>query len=123
MSQGIARKWNPNSYAPLRERDSKRADEARIWYEAVTQDPTGIGKSIAKALTQLGLKSFYEKKIQSPHGNVRADVLVERNSGPRSEVIVELKAFAPENTRPSSISDAVGGTLRKHAILAGFIKR
>ncbi len=119
----VARKWNPETYAPLRERDSKRAEEARNWYEGVTQDPTSIGKSIAKALTQLGLKSYYEKKIQSPHSSVRADVLVELDAGPRSEVIVELKAFAPENTRPSSISDAVGSTLRRHAGLAGFIKR
>ncbi len=119
----VARKWNPDSYAPLRERDSKRADEARVWYEAVTKDPTSIGKSIAKALNQLGLKSYPEKRIPSPHSNLRADVLVERNSGPRPEVIVELKAFAPENTRPSSISDAVGSTLRRHATFAGFIKR
>jgi len=115
--------WNPESYAPLRERDSKRAVEAREWYETVTQDPTGIGKSIAQALTALGLKSHYEAKLKSPNGSLRADVLVDRGGGLRSEVIVEIKAFAPENTRPSSISEAVRATLRKHAIFAGFLKR
>jgi hypothetical protein len=119
----ITRKWNPDSYAPLRERESKRADEARSWYEEATAEPTRIGKSIAKALSQLGVRSYHEARLKSPHGSVRADVLVERNGGPRSEVIVELKAFAPENTRPSSISDAIAATLRKHAIFAGFLKR
>lgn len=119
----VAETWNPDSYAPLRERDSKRADDARTWYEGVTSDPTGIGKSVAKALTSLGIRSFYERRVKTPHGSVRADVLAERSAGSRSEVIIELKAFAAENTRPSSISDAVGATLRKHAILAGFLKR
>ena len=116
----VARKWNPDAYAPLRERESKRADEARGWYEGATADPTGIGKSIAKALTALGVKSYHEARLKSPNGSLRADVLAERNGGARSEVIVELKAFAPENTRPSSISDAVGATLRKHAISRVF---
>lgn len=115
--------WNPEAYSPLRERDSKRAEEARSWYESVTGDPTGIGKSIAKALSELGLHSHHEAKLRSPNGTLRADVLVERNKGPRSQIIVELKAFAPENTRPSSISEAVRGTLRKHALFAGFLKR
>jgi hypothetical protein len=119
----IKRKWDPDSYAPLRERESQRADDARAWYGRATGDPTRIGKSIAKALTELGVRAFHERKVKTPHGSVRADVLAERDGGPRSEVIIELKAFAPENTRPSSISDAVKSTLRKHAILLGFLKR
>jgi hypothetical protein len=115
--------WNPESYAPLRERDSKRAEEARMWYETVTGEPTTIGKSVARALTSLGTKAFHEAKLRSPNGNLRADVLAERQAGPRSDVIVEIKAFAPENTRPSSISEAVRATLRKHALFAGFLKR
>jgi hypothetical protein len=70
----------------------------------------------------LGMKSHHEAKLKSPNGSLRADVLCERNGGPRSEVIVELKAFAPEYTRPSSISEAVRATLRKHALFAGFLK-
>lgn len=119
----VAGNWNPESYAPLRERESQRAQKARVWYEAVTSEPTVMGKTIAKALTQLGIKSFYETRLKSPHGSVRCDVLAERNGGQRSQVVVELKAFAPENTRPSSISDAVRSTLRKHAIFAGFLKK
>ncbi|MDO9383661.1 MAG: hypothetical protein Q7T86_12430 [Hyphomicrobiaceae bacterium] len=115
--------WNPDNYAPLRERESQRADAARTWYETVTGEPTLIGKSIAKALTGLGMKAHYEAKLRSPHGTLRADVLADRGGGPRSEVIVELKAFAPENTRPSSISEAVRATLRKHALFAGFLRR
>lgn len=108
-------KWNPETY--------QRAEKAREWYSTATGDPTGIGRAIARSLTALGLKSYHEKSIKSPNGNLRADVLVERSIGPRTQVILELKAFAPENTRPSSISEAIKSTLRKDAIYAGFIKR
>jgi hypothetical protein len=119
----IAGKWKPEAYAPLRERESQRADAAREWYKSATGDPTGIGKSIAEALRELGISAHHETKLKSPNGSLRADVLAERGGGPRSEVIVELKAFSPQNTRPSSISEAVRATLRKHAIFAGFLKR
>lgn len=120
----VAGTWNPATYATLRERgESQRADEARLWYQSVTSDPTSIGKSIARALTKLGIRSDHEFKLKSPNGSLRADVLCERNAGIRPEVIVELKAFSPDNTRPSSIAEAVRATLRKHAIFAGFIKR
>jgi hypothetical protein len=119
----VANKWNPDVYAPLRERESRRADDARDWYKRVTADPTNIHRSIAQALTLLGLKSTPEAKIKTRNGSVRADVLVERDGGPRSDVLIEVKAFAPENTMPSTITDAVRSTLRKHAVLAGFIQR
>ena len=32
--------WDPTSYKPLRERESDRADAARLWYETVTSTPT-----------------------------------------------------------------------------------
>jgi hypothetical protein len=119
----VSNKWNPDAYASLRERESKRADDAREWYKGVTNDPTNIHRGIANALSLLGIRSTHETKIKTRNGSVRADVLAERDGGPRSEVMIELKAFAPENTMPSTISDAVRGTLRKHAVLAGFIQR
>lgn len=107
----------------MRERESKRAEEARDWYKQVTREPTDIHRSIAKALTLLGVKSSHEAKIKTGNGSIRADVLAERDGGSRSEVLIELKAFAPENTMPSTITDAVRSTLRKLAVLAGFIRK
>lgn len=115
--------WDSSAYSPLRERESKRADEAREWYATMTSEPTALGRSIAIALSALELKAHHEVALKSPHGAVRADVLATRNTGSRPEVIVELKAWAPENTMPSTISGAIKATLRRHAVFAGFIKR
>ncbi|UCN16199.1 ATP-binding protein [Cellulomonas iranensis] len=115
--------WDPSSYAPLRERQSQRAEEGRAWYAEVTRNPTGLGRRIAFVLRHLGLDAQHEQDIRSDHGTVRADVLVKRPGAAQSEVIVELKAFSPENTMPSSIRDQIRITLRRHAQLAGFLPR
>lgn len=83
--------------------------------------PPSVNRLRATGVNEYGQR--YETKIKTRNGSVRADVLAERDGGPRSEIMIELKAFAPENTMPSTISDAVRGTLRKHAVLAGFIQR
>jgi hypothetical protein len=62
----IKRKWDPDSYAPLRERESQRADDARAWYGRATGDPTRIGKSIAKALTELAAAPFTSERSRHP---------------------------------------------------------
>ncbi|MBA1157037.1 ATP-binding protein [Microvirga mediterraneensis] len=115
--------WNPDNYAPLRERESKRADEARDWYSTVTTDPTKLGNRIARCLRELGVSAAYEQTVGSPHGRVRADVLIERSPMTPPNVIVEIKAFSPENTMPSTICQAVQTTLRRHAQFAGFLQR
>lgn len=115
--------WDPTRYAALRERPSDRASEARDWYPTVTTQPTKIGRRIARVLNSIGMPSSYEQDITSPHGTVRADVLSERSSSSQSVVITELKAFAPENTTPSAIRDAVRTTLRRHAQFGGFLPR
>ncbi|MDB5875579.1 MAG: hypothetical protein JWQ07_5021 [Ramlibacter sp.] len=115
-------RWNPSSYAPLREReDSQRGQSAKQWYPTATSNPTGIGRRIAEALTALDVPAAHEKTLTSEHGRVRADVLVSEPG--KKEVIVELKAFAPDQTRPSSIKDAIRTTLRRHAQFAGFLPR
>jgi hypothetical protein len=103
----VSGNWSPDAYAPLRERDSKRANEARSWYPTVTQKPTALGKRISKCLRELGLVSEYEQTLSSPHGKVRADILVDRSPIAPSNVIIELKAFSPENTMPSTIASSV----------------
>lgn len=115
--------WVPEYYAPLRERESKRADDARTWYSSVTQRPTEIGRRIAKCLTILGVSAAHEQTISSPHSKVRADVLIDRSPISPSSVIVEIKAFNPENTMPSTIASAILTTLRRHAQFAGFVQR
>lgn len=115
--------WEPSSYAPLRERQSQRAEEGREWYEGVTRSSVGLGRRIAFVLRQLGLEARHEVELRSEHGSVRADVLVKRPDSAQSEVIVELKAFSPDNTMPSSIRDQIRITLRRHAQFAGFLER
>lgn len=115
--------WDPSTYKPLRERESTRADEARTWYESVTNQPTQLGKRIARCLRQLGVHAAHEETLVSPHGKVRADVLVVRDSSTPQNAIVEMKVFSPANTMPSSICDAVKVTMRRHAQFAGFLAR
>lgn len=114
--------WNPDSYAPLRERESERAERARDWYESVTTSPTQLGRRIAQALRELNITALHEQTIESPHSRVRADILVTRESEPPN-IIVELKAFSSRNTMPSTISDSIKTTLRRHAQFAGFLQR
>ncbi|MGM1030134.1 MAG: ATP-binding protein [Actinomycetota bacterium] len=116
-------KWDPSSYAPMREIKSKRADEGRAWYAGVTTNPTGLGRRIAFVLRELGLDARHEVDVKSHHATVRADVLVKRPDHDQPEVIVELKAYSPEHTMPSSIRDQIKVTLRRHAVLAGFLQR
>ncbi len=115
--------WDPSSYKPLRERESDRAEAARIWYEGVTSSPTSLGKRLAKIFRELGLSAEHEQTITSTHGRVRADVLVIRSSAGPQNAIIEMKVFSAANTMPSSICDQVRITLRRHAQFAGFLAR
>jgi hypothetical protein len=118
----VSGQWNPDVYSPLRERESKRAEEARTWYEGVTTNPVGLGKRIARILTGLGQPAEHEQNVESPNGRVRADVLL-RKPNPQRTVIVELKAYSAENTMPSTICGAIQTTLKRHAHFAGFLQR
>lgn len=119
----VSGNWAPETYAPLRERESKRADAARNWYASVTQQPTALGKRLAKCLRASGLSADHEQTISSPHGKVRADILIDRSPIAPQNVIVELKAFSPENTMPSTIASSVLTTLKRHAQFVGFLPR
>lgn len=119
----ITGNWNPDAYAPLRERESQRAEDALKWYAEVTRQPTKSGRRIAQALNALGLSANFEQTVSSVYGRVRADVLINRAPLAPSNVIVELKAFSPENTMPSTITSQVQTTLRRHAQFAGFLQR
>ncbi len=119
----VSGNWESYNYAPMRERESQRADDAKNWYETVTTSPTLIGKRLAKILRALNLDATYEKPIRTEYGSVRADVFVEPTQDGDKRRIIELKVFASENTMPSSIKDQVKITLRRHAQLAGFLQR
>jgi adenylate kinase family enzyme len=119
----ISGNWSPDAYAPLRERASNRASEARDWYTTVTSQPTKLGRRIARCLNSLGMMAAYEETITSKHGKVRADVLVDRSPVAPPNLIIEIKAFSPENTMPSTIAQAVQVTLKRHAQFAGFLAR
>jgi hypothetical protein len=119
----ISGQWSPETYAPLRERESQRATAAREWYTTVTSQPTKLGKRIAKCLRLLSVNADHEQTVESPHGRVRADILVDRSPISPPNVIVEMKAFSAENTMPSSICQAVQTTLRRHAQFAGILQR
>ncbi|WP_380278660.1 hypothetical protein [Kitasatospora purpeofusca] len=119
----VGEKWDPSTFSPLRERESERAKNAREWYEGVTTKPTQLGARIALCLRALGFDAHSEREIRTPNSKVRADVLVQRPGSQQDSVIIELKAFSTENTRPSSIKDAIRVTLKRHAQLAGFLAR
>ena len=114
--------WNPETFSPLKERESKRADEALGWYRGANSNPTFLGQRIALTLRQLGCQAEHEVTMTSQYGTIRPDVLVTSAVRPTKRCI-ELKAFSPENTMPSSIRDAVRSTLRKYAQFAGFLAR
>lgn len=119
----LTSQWNPEAYSPLRERESQRAAAARTWYETVTSSPVGLGRRLATVLRALGLDAQHEETIASPHGRVRADVVVKRTSNQPPNILVELKAYSAENTMPSTICGAIQTTLRRHAQFAGFLQR
>jgi galactitol-specific phosphotransferase system IIB component len=105
------------------ERDSQRADDAKVWYESITNQPTQLGRRIAKVLSTLGLDANHEVTLKSEYSTVRADVFVHVTAPETKKRIIELKVFASENTMPSSIKDQIKITLRKHAQFAGFLGR
>jgi hypothetical protein len=119
----VSGNWSSDTYAPLRERDSKRGTDAKEWYATVTSKPTQLGRRIALCFKKLGLSAGHEQTINSPHGKVRADILVDRSPVAPANVILELKAFSPENTMPSTIAAQVQTTLKRHAQFAGFLQR
>lgn len=115
--------WANYDYNPVRERESKRAEEAREWYLTVTNQPTKLGKRLSLIFSALGLVSRHEEDIKSKYSNVRADIYIEGKGEKEKKQIIELKVFAPENTMPSTIKDAIKTTLRRHAQFAGFLQR
>lgn len=119
----IQNSWNPETYSPMRERESERAEKALKWYEEMNSSPTKIGKRIAKTLTMSGLQARYEHDVSSVHSAVRADVFVESSPTLPQKTIIELKAFSPTNTMPSTIRNQIRETLRRHAQFAGFLAR
>lgn len=119
----VSGNWGAYEYAPMRERESQRADDAKTWYESITTSPTLIGKRLAKILRELGLEAIHEETIRSEYGSVRADVFVQAPGDGERQRIIELKVFSSENTMPSSIKDQVKVTLRRHAQFAGFLQR
>ena len=77
---------------------------------------------MADALQKLGIRAKHEVSEVSPFSSLRADVLVNRDTKP-SKIVIELKAYSPENTRPSDVSSQLRITLTKLARFAGFIQR
>lgn len=119
----VSGNWTNYDYAPMRERESNRADTAKTWYETITNQPTQLGRRIAKILRELGLDANHEVTLKSEYSTVRADVFVKVVAPEVKKRIVEIKVFASENTMPSSIKDQIKITLRRHAQFAGFLPR
>lgn len=115
--------WATYDYNPVRERESKRSEDAKDWYPTVTDKPTQLGKRISKIFNSLSMDATYEETITSGYGSVRADVFVKRPGAEKDKIIIELKAFSSENTMPSTIKEQIKITLRRHAQFAGFLPR
>ncbi|MCI5180521.1 MAG: ATP-binding protein [Candidatus Electrothrix sp. AW3_4] len=119
----VSGSWDGYDYNPVRERESKRSEEAKDWYSTVTTNPTQLGKRISKILNETGLNSTYEKTLTSPYSSVRADVFVQTENEQKNKIIIELKAFSSENTMPSTIKEQIKITLKRHAQFAGLLPR
>lgn len=119
----ISDNWNTYNYNPVRDRESQRSIEAGEWYRDVPENSVALGRRISKVFQACGLVSSYEQEIKSEYGSVRADVFVKKEGVQKNKLIIEMKVFSSENTKPSSIKDAIKVTLRRHAQLAGFIQR
>ncbi|WP_421225163.1 hypothetical protein [Aeromonas jandaei] len=119
----VSGNWDNYDFAPMRERESQRADNAKAWYEGITSQPTLLGRRIAKILSQLGLDASHEVTKRTEYSTVRADVFIEASEPENKKRIIELKVFSSENTMPSSIKDQIKITLRRHAQFAGFLQR
>lgn len=119
----VSENWDSYSYNPVRERESDRSKEASDWYKTITTQPTKIGKRIALILRNLNLDAAHEQDIATEFSTVRADVLINNSTVNKKKYIVELKVFSAENTMPSTIKEQIKTTLRKHALLAGFMKK
>lgn len=117
------------SVSRMRARESKRASAASDWYSTVTDQPTALGKRIARCLRELQLEAQHEVTINAGAATCRADILVRRRpeilkeTSAAPNVLVELKAYSTANTMPATIRDAVKGTLRKYAQFASFLER
>lgn len=119
----VSGSWSDYDYNPVRERESQRSEDAKNWYQTITDKPTLLGKRISKVLNALTLESTYEENLTSDFGSVRADVFVKRPGFDKNKIIIELKAFSSENTMPSTIKEQIKITLRRHAQFAGFLQR
>jgi adenylate kinase family enzyme len=115
--------WENYSYNPVRERESQRSIDAAEWYKGVTSQPTKVGKRLAKIIKETGFNASYEKEISTEFSTVKADVYVEKDSVQNKKLILELKVYAAENTMPSTIKEQIKVTLRRHALLAGFMTK
>ncbi len=119
----LSGRLDERKFGTLFARESKRAEEARRWYQSVTTRPTRVGKRLAHCLTAMGHLSTSEQEVKTEHSHVIADVLSERTGHHQSKVITELKVFSPQNITPSEIRDEIRATLRKYAQLAGYLRR
>jgi hypothetical protein len=115
--------WSPANYGPMNERESARQRNAEEWYHKVNQQPTRIGARLAAALQSCGFDAQHEGSVESKFSKIRGDVIIRKPGEHPGNIIVELKCYTAENTRPSSIREAIAGTLRKYAIFAGFLER
>lgn len=116
--------WNEDKYSPLREHDSSaRAASAKEWYRSVTNQPVKLGRRLALILKKLGVDATHEEEIITPFSSVKADTYCPKVDKKGKKVIIEIKAYSPSNTVPSTIRSAIQTTLRRHAQLAGFIQK
>jgi hypothetical protein len=124
----VSNSWDADAYRPMKDHGNAattpmRSTSGKAWYATATSKPTHLGRRIAACLRSLGMSAQAETAISTPHARVVADILAIRGTGERKQVIVELKAYSPENTYPSAIAMQIRGTLKKHAELAGYLQR
>ncbi len=119
----ISDNWNTYNYNPVRDRESQRSINAREWYQGIPEKSVALGRRLSKILKECGLNASYEEDISSGYSSVRADIYVKKEGMQKNKLIIEMKVFSSENTKPSSIKDAIKVTLRRHAQLAGFLQR
>ena len=86
----VSGSWANYDYNPVRERESQRAEEARLWYSTITTEPTKLGRRLSKIFCSLGLNARYQEDIKSVYSTVRADVFIDPSTNVNKKQIIEL---------------------------------
>ncbi len=118
----VAGTWADTAFGPLKERDAEKTAVNR-WYADIPAQQALVCQRLAALYSQLGFTADAQREIKTASSRVLADVGVDRPTSAERTSLLELKVFAANRITPATVRDQIKSTLRKYAVLAGFIPR